>query len=146
MKNELLWLVWFAVAVLAALVEVLTPSFGFVFASAAALVSLVLALLGVSLFVQMVSFAVVLLLLLLLLRPYLQRKFGMPGNLPSRAELLVGQRGIVSERIDVSRGMGRVNVGGEDWAAKSTEVLEQGVEVFVEGIDGIRLVVALYKN
>lgn len=141
-KNSSLWLAWLIVAVVAAVIEILTPSFGFIFVSGAALIGLLAAAVGMPWFVQVVLFAIVLLLTLLLLRPYLQKKFGSFGKVPSRTDRLLGQRGLITERVDPVRGTGRVSVGGQDWAAKGIEVLEEGTEVIIEGADGIRLLVA----
>ena len=41
-----------------------------------------------------------------------------PG-VPSRTEALLGHEGIVTHDIDLTLGAGRVNVGGQDWAARS---------------------------
>ena len=61
---------------------------------------------------------------------------------PSRVEKLVGQRGQVTQAIDVVLGQGRVTVAGEDWAAQSASPIAQGTEVVVEGFDGIVLQVS----
>jgi membrane protein implicated in regulation of membrane protease activity len=45
----------------------------------------------------------------------------------------------VTHEIDSTTGAGRVNVGGEDWAAKSAGPLTIGTRVRVTGADGIVL-------
>jgi len=60
-------------------------------------------------------------------------------GVPSRTESLVGRHAVVTHDIDPTAGTGRVNVGGEDWAARSGEAIAAGVRVRVVGADGIVL-------
>ena len=59
--------------------------------------------------------------------------------MPSRTEALVGRDAIVTHAIDPTVGAGRVNVAGEDWAARSAEAIAAGSKVRVVGSDGIVL-------
>ncbi|MEO8432708.1 MAG: NfeD family protein [Acidobacteriota bacterium] len=138
MKLIALWLI---LALVAGIVEVIVPVFGFVFVTVAALLAALAAYGGVVWPVQVVIFAVALVLSLLLLRPLLAKRFGGRG-VPSRTEALVGRRGLVIQPIDPVLGSGRVNVGGDDWAARSHVPIAAGAEVLVEGADGIVLLVA----
>ena len=60
---------------------------------------------------------------------------------PSRTEPLIGQTAFVTEAIDPVHGKGRVTVGGQDWAARSNDVVTAGTPVTVIEADGIVLVV-----
>ena len=75
---------------------------------------------------------------LVALRSRLLGRLGGPG-VPSRTEPLIGRHGLVTHDIDPTLGTGRVNVGGEDWAARSREPIAAGTEVRVVGADGIVL-------
>jgi membrane protein implicated in regulation of membrane protease activity len=129
---------WLVLAILAAIVEVSIPHFGVVFVSAGAVAAAALAFAGAGLALEILGFAVVLGFSLAILRPRLLAKLGARG-VPSRTEALVGKRGLVTEDINSTVGTGRVNVGGEDWAARSATPLAAGVEVRVTGADGIVL-------
>jgi membrane-bound serine protease (ClpP class) len=59
-------------------------------------------------------------------------------GIPSRTQQLIGKEAYTHE-IDSTTGAGRVNVGGEDWAAKSAGPLTIGTRVRVTGADGIVL-------
>jgi membrane protein implicated in regulation of membrane protease activity len=87
---------------------------------------------------QIVVFAVVLAVSVLLLRNRLLTRLQGPG-VPSRTEQLAGKDGIVTQDIDPTIGGGRVNVGGEDWAARSGERIGAGARIRVVGADGIVL-------
>ncbi len=130
--------VWLGIAVLAVIVELATPSFGWIFATLAALVSALSAWLGMPGLVQVSVFAVVLVASLLLLRPRLLGKLGARG-VPSRTEALVGKLGEVTSAIDPVQGNGRVLVDGEDWAARSAHAVAAGRRVRVLGANGIQL-------
>jgi inner membrane protein len=135
---ELAALAWLAVAFVAAVIEVSVPHFGSAFVSAAAIAAAVVAYLGFNVPIQFATFVVVLSVSLLLLRSRLMARFGGRG-VPSRTEYLVGRQGVVTHPIDPTTGSGRVNVGGEDWAARSAEAIAADAKVKVTGADGIVL-------
>lgn len=132
--------VWLILAFVAGAVEILVPAFGFVFVGVAALVGAAVAAIGLAWPFQAALFAITLVLSLVLLRPLFTRRLGGRG-IPSRTEALVGRRGQLIEAVDPVVGTGRVNVGGEDWAARSRVPIPAGAEVVVEGADGIVLIV-----
>jgi membrane-bound serine protease (ClpP class) len=72
------------------------------------------------------------------LRSPLVSRIGGPG-VPSRTAPLIGRQGVVTHDVDTSIGTGRVNIGGEDWAARSADPLPTGTKVRVTGADGIVL-------
>jgi membrane protein implicated in regulation of membrane protease activity len=129
---------WLILAIVAAIVEVASPLFGFIFISAAGLIAAAAAGIGFGIAVQVVAFTAALFLGLLLVRPRLVAKLGAKG-VPSRTEVLVGRRGQVTEAINPLLGTGRVTVAGEDWAARSATPVPAGAIVQVEGADGIVL-------
>ena len=128
---------WFALAVVAAIVEVLIPHFGLVFAAIGAVAASAAAAVGLNIPLQIVIFAVVLTASLVTLRP---RLIGSSARgVPSRTDQLIGKDGIVTEDIDPVIGAGRVNVGGEDWAARSSDAIPADTRIRVAGADGIVL-------
>lgn len=134
--------VWLILALVAGIVEVVIPALVFLFVALAALLTAATVWLGFSVTVQIVFFAGASLLLLVLVRPvFASRRLGGKG-VPSRTEALAGKLGHVTEAIDPVRGGGRVNVAGEDWAARSSTAVPAGAEVRVDGADGIVLIVS----
>jgi len=127
------------IAILAAIVEISIPHFGVIFVSLAAAGSLVAALLGVGIPTQIVAFIIVLGASWAFLRPRVIARIGVAPGVPSRTQALVGADGIVTHDIDPTVGAGRVNVGGQDWAARSASPLASGTKVRVVGADGIVL-------
>ena len=131
-------LVWLALAIVAAIIEVSVPHFGSVFVSAGALAAAAAAALSAGVPLQIVAFAVVLLVSAAVLRPWLVARASGRG-IPSRTGPLIGKDGVVTHEIDPTVGTGRVNVGGEDWAARSAGAVAVGTHVRVVGADGIVL-------
>jgi membrane protein implicated in regulation of membrane protease activity len=138
-SSELAALVWLAVALIAAIIEVSIPHFGFGFVSIGAVAAAGLAFVGYSVTVQMAVFVAVLSVSLLLLRSRLIGRLMSGRGLPSRTDVMIGRHGVVTHDIDATLGGGRVNVGGEDWAARSSDVIGSGTKVRVVGADGIVL-------
>jgi membrane protein implicated in regulation of membrane protease activity len=136
--SEFATLVWLALAFVSAIVEVSIPHFGFAFVGAGAIAAAAAAFLGFTVTVQVGTFVVVMSISLVALRSRLVGYLGGKG-IPSRTAALVGRDGIVTHEIDPTLGSGRVNVGGEDWAARSTEIIATGARIRVTGADGIVL-------
>jgi membrane protein implicated in regulation of membrane protease activity len=131
-------LIWVALAILAAIIEVSIPHFGVVFVSVGAVAAAVVSALGFELPAQIIMFIVALGVSLVLLRPRLVRQLGARG-VPSRTDTLIGKQGVVTHEIDPSLGGGRVTVGGEDWAARAATALPVATKIRVVKADGIVL-------
>jgi inner membrane protein len=131
-------LAWLAVAIVAAIIEVSVPHFGSAFVSAGAVAAAAAAYFGFSIPAQFAAFVLVLAVSIALLRSRLVARIGGAG-VPTRTGPLIGRSAIVTHDVDPTVGTGRVNVGGEDWAARGTETIPTGTKVRVIGADGIVL-------
>ena len=138
-SSELAALVWLGAALVAAIIEVSIPHFGFGFVSIGAVAAAGLAFLGYTVTAQMALFVVVLSVSLVALRSRLLGRLMGGRGVPSRTDAIIGRHGLVTHEIDPTLGGGRVNVGGEDWAARSHEIIAMGTKVRVTGADGIVL-------
>ena len=132
-------LAWVALAIVAAIVEVSVPHFGTLFVAVAALAAAGVAALSAGVAVQIVTFGLVLVVSFVVLRPWFVGRASARDGIPSRTQQLVGREGVVTEGIEAASGTGRVNVGGEDWAARSAGTVAAGTRVRVTGSDGIVL-------
>ncbi len=129
---------WLAVALVAAVIEVSLPHFGSAFISAGAIAAAGAAFFGFGVPAQIGTFVVVMSVSLVALRANLLSRLA-GGGVPSRTGPLVGRHGQVTHDIDPTLGTGRINVGGEDWAARCSEPLATGTKVRVVSADGIVL-------
>ena len=136
------WALWVALGILAAVVEVLSPLFGFIFVSVAVIPSAILAASGLSVWWQLAAFAVSLILMLAFVRPRIIARVAPAPGLPPKHLELVGQRGRVIEALDPVTGAGRVHVGPTDWAARSATPIAAGSDIVVLRQDGVVLEVA----
>jgi membrane protein implicated in regulation of membrane protease activity len=136
--TEVATLTWLALAFIGAIVEVSIPHFGFAFVSAGAIAAAAAAYLGFGVVTQVGTFVFVMGVSLVGLRSRLVGYLGGQG-VPSRTDPLIGRHGVVTHDIDSTLGTGRVNVGGEDWAARCPESIPPGTKVRVVGADGIVL-------
>jgi len=137
-SSEIAVFAWLSVAFVAAILEVSIPHFGSAFVSAGAIAAAATAYLGFPIPMQIGTFVVVLIVSLVGLRSTLVGRLGGKG-VPSRTEALVGRLGIVTHDIEPMTGAGRVNISGEDWAARSAAAIAAGTKVRVVGADGIVL-------
>ena len=131
-------LAWMALAILAAIVEVSIPHFGVIFVSLGAVAASLVAAIGMGFSAQVLVFVIALGLSLGLLRPLFVKQLQAPG-VPSRTDTLIGREGVVTESIESRVGAGRVNVGGEDWAARAATSLPVGTRIRVDRADGLVL-------
>jgi len=129
---------WVTLAIAAAILEITIPHFGVIFVSLAALGAAGAASLDLGFIAQLFLFVVVLGLSLAFVRPRLLGYLTAPG-VPSRTEALIGREGIVTHDIEATIGAGRINVLGQDWAARAAQPLRAGTRVRVVGADGIIL-------
>jgi len=137
-SSELALFAWLVVAFIAAILEVSIPHFGSVFVSAGAIAAAAAAFFGYSVPLQVTVFVVVLVVSLVGLRSRLIGTLAGQG-VPSRTDQIIGRDGLVTSDIDPTVGTGRVNVAGEDWAARSREPITSGTRIRVVGADGIVL-------
>lgn len=130
--------VWIVVTVVCGALELIVPSFSFIFASAAALLAFVASFFFGPAF-QLIIFSFVLVFSLTLLRRRFVTKLYSGRSIPTRTEALLGKRGLVTEKIDSLTGSGRIMIEGQDWAAQSSSEIAVGKTVRVEGSDGLVL-------
>jgi membrane protein implicated in regulation of membrane protease activity len=134
-------LAWLAVAFVAGVIEVAVPHFGSAFVCFGAVAAAAAAFFGFGIPIQFGTFIFVMAVSLAGLRSRLINRVGGKG-VPSRTQPLIGKQGVVTHDVDPALGRGRVNVGGEDWAARSSEPIGAGTKVRVVGADGIVLEIA----
>ena len=129
---------WVILGVIAAVVEVSIPHFGLIFVTVGAAAAAIAAGAGFGFPIQILVFVVALGASLGFLRPRMMSRLGSRG-VPSRTEPLIGREGVVTTDIETTVGAGRVNVGGEDWAARAQAPLPAGTRIRVVAADGIVL-------
>lgn len=134
--------VWFIAAAVLAVGEMLTAGFFLLPFAAGAVASGLLALTGVGVALQLITFVVVSLFSLFLLQRFASKD--VHGELiPVGAARYIGASALVTKPVDRLRGTGRVKMGTEDWRATThlDAEIPIGAEVRVIEVNGARLVV-----
>lgn len=134
------WLVLFVVLLI---VEIATLGLTTIWFAAGALAAFLFGVIGFGLTVQVIVFLIVSILLFALTRP-LAVKYFNKERAKTNAESLIGQYALVIEDIDTMQAVGRVEIKGMEWSAKTDEPdgrIAKNKVVVVDGIQGVKLIV-----
>lgn len=133
-------LVWLVVVAALVVIELLTYGLYFAALAVAALVPLILSLLGLPLWVQGLGFLVAAIAALVYVRPLIAKWQGKHPERMTNVASLVGKQATVLQ--DVTEDSGLVKVWGEEWTARVREgVRMKGARVTIDEIDGATLIV-----
>lgn len=138
--DIIFWLVAFVISLV---IEILTLGLTTIWFAGGAVVAFLLALLDVGLPIQIVAFLIVSIVLLILTRPIALRFFNQRRE-KTNVDSLIGQKAVVLEQIDPLRSVGRVEINGMEWSARTEDmgiVIEPGEIVEVQAVQGVKLVV-----
>lgn len=138
---------WIGVAVVLALVEMMSLDLVLLMFAIGALAAAVSAGFGAPLWVAILVFALVSLAGLLLVRPPVVARLHAGPTLTSGHDALVGKSAVVAEPVD--KHGGRVKLSGEIWSARAaseSESFDAGTEVLVTRIDGATAVVTTKES
>ena len=127
---------WLALLILLVLIELATMGLTTIWFAAGALVATIAAACGAPVLVVSV-------LMLVFTRPVAMRYFNV-GRTKTNVDSMLGERGIVTGRIDNLHSCGQVTLKGMEWSARSQETegtIEEGTVVIVKKIDGVKLIV-----
>ena len=132
---------WLAVAIVAIIVEAIVPGLVSIWFVPSAVIAMILSFLSVPVILQVIVF-----LILSVVFVFFSRKF--IGTLKKEArtniDSLIGERCIVTEKIDNVHATGKVKINGMDWSARavySDAVYEVDDVVYVDRVEGVKLIV-----
>ncbi|GAB1402731.1 NfeD family protein [Elusimicrobiota bacterium] len=134
------WYIWLFLFLVFLGVEIITTGvFYFLCFSTGALFAMLFSLLGASFTVELIVFCTVSLVSILLIRPLL-KKYIDNKKIQTNVDALIGVQAEVIEPIDPDKN-GKVKIAGEIWLAVCDEKVATGDKVFVESVDGTKLIV-----
>lgn len=134
---------WVIVALLFFIIEILTPGiFLFSCFSIGAIITFIVSIFSNSLVLQCSVFAISSVLSIYFLKPILM-KLLVPFTVKSNVDTIIGQEGVVVEKIDGKKSMGIVKVNNELWraVAENNEFINKDEEIIVLKVEGVHLVV-----
>ena len=132
-------LAWLIIAIILGIIEIATLGLTTVWFCGGAIVAFILALLDVSLAVQIVAFIVTSVVLLVFTRKILVEKL-KTGKQKTNIEAIIGQTATVTKRI-TEHDTGEVRIGGKTWMASSNTEKEKGSIVKIKEVKGVTLIV-----
>ena len=137
----MLW-VWIGLIVVTAAVEAATVQLVTVWFAVGGVAGLIAYAAGLEIWLQILIFAIVSAVALAVTRP-LVKKFTNGRKMPTNADRYIGEKAVVTEKIENDLSKGAVKIGGLEWTARSvdSETAEVGEQVTVEAIEGAKLIV-----
>jgi len=138
-------LIWFVIAILAGIFEIITVDLVSIWLAVGALVAMVLACLKVPFIYQLLSVLVVSICLGIVTRPYCKKI--LRGNItPTNSDRLIGKTGTITKAFKEDE-RGELKILGEYWTCVSKENhhFNQGDHVKILAIDGVKLIVIPVK-
>lgn len=136
------WLILFIVLII---VEAATLNLVTIWFAIGALLAMFAALLGAPVYFQVVIFVISSAIMLAFTKPIVQNLLKVKKE-RTNADRVIGELGIVVEKIDPVNSTGQVKVGGQIWTARSIDdaVIEVNEKVEVKKISGVKLFVKRY--
>ena len=134
---------WLAIFVVLLIIEIVTMGLTTIWFAGGALIAFCAGLMGFGTTVQIVVFLAVSIVLLVMTRPIAVKYFNQERQ-KTNAESLIGQQALVLEDIDTMQVVGRVEIRGQEWSAKTDEPdgkIAKNTVVVVDGIQGVKLIV-----
>ena len=137
----MLW-VWIGLIVVTAAVEAATVQLVTVWFAVGGVAGLIAYAAGLEIWLQILIFAIVSAAALAVTRP-LVKKFTNGRRMPTNADRFIGEKAVVTEKIENDLSKGAVKIGGLEWTARSVDSVtaEVGEQVTVEAIEGAKLIV-----
>lgn len=145
MSNTVMWLIVLVVLIAA---EIATMGLTTIWFAAGALVAAIISLMGGNMWWQSGIGLVVSLALLFFTRPVAVKYFNKE-RVRTNVESLIGRQAIVISEVNNLQGTGQVNVGGQEWSARSSVdsvVYPVGSVLDVVAISGVKLIVEERKE
>lgn len=135
-------IVWLGLMIVFGVVEAATVGLVSLWFAVGALGALIAAIFSDSILLQIGVFLVGSVATLVIVRP-LARKYVNGRRVPTNADRVIGQVGVVVREIDSVTGQGQVELGGQVWSAKreGEGVIPAGTRVTVLSIEGVKVLV-----
>lgn len=139
---EYVWILWFLLAIVFAIIEMTNASFFIIWFGVGALGGMVTSFLTASITYQFLVFIIISVLLLLSTRK-VTSKLTESSITPTNVDAVIGKIGIVVETIQILDEPGIIKVDGETWSAISADQrsIEKGEKAKVLEVRGVRLIV-----
>ncbi len=133
---------WIAIIVLAIIVEVLTDGLIAIWFVPGAMIGVIMDFLNADFIWQVLVFLVITCIGIVFGKMFLSKKL-KKGITKTNIDAIIGERCIVTEKIDNFAGCGQAKVKGQIWSARGVgedDIFEVGEALHVVAIEGVKLI------
>lgn len=144
-----MWHIWLIIAGVAFVIEIMTVGFLVFWFGIGALIAMISSLIFPdNILLQASIFIVSSTLLVFCTKPLVKKFTKKDSNMVTNAYSIIGKKGIVTQDINPTFGIGQIKVSGEVWSAKTSDgsTIEKGSEIKITEIDGVKAVVTTINN
>ena len=134
--------IWIGVLVLAVIVEIITDNLVSIWFVPAATITTILDFAGLDWVWQLIIFLVISLIGIFLVRRLVSKRMKVNDE-KTNIEAIIGEKCIVTERIDNYAGCGQAKVRGQIWSARGCnddDVFEVGDILRIVAIEGVKII------
>ena len=134
---------WIAVIILAIVIEALTDQLISIWFVPAAMVATIMDFCKVDIIWQVLVFVLISIAGIVVSKTLLSKYFARSGDSKTNIEAIVGERCVVTEKIDNFAGCGQAKVKGQIWSARGVnenDVFEVGEVLDIVAIEGVKLI------
>ncbi|HDN83701.1 MAG TPA: NfeD family protein [Candidatus Altiarchaeales archaeon] len=132
--------IWVIIAVIFFIGEILTPTFFLLWFGIGSFLAAIVAFFGLGDIAQILVFLITSFILVILSRP-LGEMLTKKQAAKTVVDTYIGEKGKVIETIDPDKNTGLVRVKKDIWRADANEIIPEGSDVVVIGVEGTHLIV-----
>ena len=143
------WQIWLIIAGICFVIEMATVGFLVFWFGIGALLAMIISLIFPdNIILQISVFVVSSTLLLFLTKPIVNKLTKKDKKVVTNAYSIIGKKGIVTQDINPTVGIGQIRVAGEVWSAKTEdgEIIKKGTNIEIVKLDGVKAVVEKTSN
>ena len=139
--DYMIW-IWLAVMIMALVCEGITTALVSIWFAPGAVVSMILAALEVPIWIQSVVFFAVSVVSVIVFQAVFKKKLAKGKKVATNTDRLIGEKAVVSEKIDNIRAEGCIKINGQLWSALSEDgnIIFENEIVEIVAISGVKLV------
>ena len=141
-----MWKLWLIIAGLFFIGEIATVGFLIFWFGIGALIAMIVSLFTTNIIIQTTVFLISSTILIFATKPFV-KKFADVKKTNTNAYSIIGKKALVIKTIDSIHSVGQIKLNGEVWTAESenNEIIEEGLEVEVKEIKGVKAIVKPVK-
>lgn len=139
-----MWHIWLIIAGVCFIIEMMTVGFLVFWFGVGALLTMIVSLIFPdNIILQASIFVISSTLLIFLTKPLVNKLSKSDKKVATNAFSIIGKKGVVTQDINETHGVGQIKIAGEVWSAKTADgsIIEKGTQIEVIKIDGVKAVV-----